>query len=70
MTIVAMLLSEVAITQHPQRLVREVVRQVVARSKAVDGKDRVAFDQFVRLVQIGEAVEEAIELVEAALQRP
>ncbi len=63
-------LAEVAITQHLQRLLREVVRQVVAIRELVDVLDRVAVNELVGVVQAREAVEDSIELVEAVLQRP
>ncbi len=55
---------------HRDGPVGEVVREVVALRVGVDLDRGVVLQQPVRVVQVGEAVQEAVEAVEAALARP
>ena len=55
---------------HVDRMVGEVVGEVVAVGVAVDLHGVVVLHQAVGLVEVGEGVEEAVEAVEPPLQRP
>ena len=55
---------------HVDGAVGDVVGEVVAVGVAVDGHHVVVLDDAVRLVEVGEGVEDPVEAVEAPLQRP
>ena len=59
-----------ALADHRDRPVGEVVGEVVVVGVAVDLDEVVVLDEAVRLVQVRERVEDAVEAVEAALARP
>ena len=60
----------VALAHHGDRLVGEVVGQVVAVGVGVDVEVGIVGDELVGMVEVGEGVEDAVEALEAPLQWP
>ncbi len=62
--------ARLALPDHRDRVVRQVVGEVVAVRVPVDLDEVVVLDDPVRVVQVRERVEDPVEAVEATLARP